>query len=403
MKAVILAAGEGLRCRPLTLTRSKVMLLVANKPILEHIIDALARCGIVDIILVVGYKKERIMDYFRDGINFGVNITYIEQKGQLGTAHALKQAATYIEDEFIVLNGDNIIEAETISDLLENKSGDISILTVTREDIEGYGVVISDNNNNVKQIVEKPKKDVSRMINTGIYIFNPDIFTAIESTMISETGEYSIIDSIQQMIDEGKVVTMVKSQSIWIDAVHSWDLLNVNAYLLERCKQPIINGNVEAGAIIKGNVSIGANTIVRSGSYIIGPVIIGKNCEIGPNVVILPSTTIGNNCTIEPFNQINNSIINHDVRIGAFSYISNTLIGAHNSIGSHFITETGENLVIEMKGILHRAEKLGAVIGDGNEIKHRVLTEPGKMIATGCNIASGCIISKDIPENALLI
>jgi NDP-sugar pyrophosphorylase family protein len=172
---------------------------------------------------------------------------------------------------------------------------------------------------------------------------------------------------------------------------------------LERCKKPIINGDVEAGAIIKGNVSIGANTIVRSGSYIIGPAIIGKNCEIGPNVVILPSTTIGNNCTIGPFNQINNSIVNHDVRIGAFSYISNTLIGAHNSIGSHFITETGENLVIEMKGILHRAEKLGTVIGDGNEIKHRVLTEPGKMIATGCNIASGRIISKDIPEDALLI
>ena len=402
MKAVILAAGEGLRCRPLTLTRSKVMLLVANKPILEHIIDALARCGIVDIIIIIGYRKERIMDYFRDGVDFGVNITYVEQKGQLGTAHALKQASPYINDEFIVLNGDNIIEDETISDILENKSGDISILTVTREDIEGYGVVISDNIN-VKKIVEKPKKDVSRMINTGIYIFNPDIFTAIESTVISETGEYSIIDSIQQMIDEGKVVTMVKSESTWIDAVHSWDLLNVNAYLLERCKQPIINGDVEAGAIIKGNVSIGANTIVRSGSYIIGPAIIGKNCEIGPNVVILPSTTIGNNCTIEPFNQINNSIINHDVRIGAFSYISNTLIGAHNSIGSHFITETGENLVIEMKGILHRAEKLGAVIGDGNEIKHRVLTEPGKMIATGCTIASGHIISKEIPEDAFLV
>lgn len=402
MKAVILAAGEGLRCRPLTLTRSKVMLLVANKPILEHIIDALAQCGIVDIIMVVGYKKERIMDYFQDGINFGVNITYVEQKGQLGTAHALKQVSPYIEEEFIVLNGDNIVETETISDILENKSGDISILTVTREYIEGYGVVISDNNN-VQKIVEKPKEDVSRMINTGIYVFNPDIFAAIESTMISETGEYSIIDSIQQMIDEGKVVTMVKSQSTWIDAIHSWDLLNVNAYLLERCKKPIINGDVEAGAIIKGNVSIGANTIVRSGSYIIGPAIIGKNCEIGPNVVILPSTTIGNNCTIGPFNQINNSIVNHDVRIGAFSYISNTLIGAHNSIGSHFITETGENLVIEMKGILHRAEKLGTVIGDGNEIKHRVLTEPGKMIATGCNIASGRIISKDIPEDALLI
>lgn len=92
MKAVILAAGEGVRCRPLTLARSKVMLPVANKPILEHIIQALAENGIKEIILVVGYKKERIMDYFGDGINFGVSITYVEQSAQLGTAHAIRQA-----------------------------------------------------------------------------------------------------------------------------------------------------------------------------------------------------------------------------------------------------------------------------------------------------------------------
>lgn len=403
MKAVILAAGEGLRCQPLTLTRSKVMLLVANKPILEHIINALAQCGINDIILVVGYKKERIMDYFQDGVNFGVRITYVEQKGQLGTAHAIKQASPYVDEEFIVLNGDNIVESETISDILENKSGDISILTVTRDNVEGYGVIISGNNNKVLKIVEKPKEEVSRMINTGIYIFNPEIFEAIGSTVISETGEYNITDTIQQLIDRGRIVTIVKSHATWIDAVHSWDLLKANAYLLERCEQPVMNGKVENGAIIKGNVSIGADTIVRAGSYIIGPAIIGKNCDIGPNIVILPSTTIGNNCTIETSTQINNSIINHDVKIGAFSYISNSLIGAHNSIGSHFITETGENLVIEMKGILHSAEKLGTVIGDGNEIKHRVLTEPGKMIATGCTVSSGRIIYKDIPEDSLLM
>ncbi|MDO9097339.1 MAG: nucleotidyltransferase family protein, partial [Candidatus Methanoperedens sp.] len=89
MKAIILAAGEGLRCRPLTLTRSKVMLPVANKPLLEHIINAVAGNGIKDIALVVGYKKERIMDYFGDGIDFGVNISYVFQDAQLGTAHAV--------------------------------------------------------------------------------------------------------------------------------------------------------------------------------------------------------------------------------------------------------------------------------------------------------------------------
>ncbi len=399
MKAVILGAGEGLRCRPLTITRSKVMLPVANKPILEHIIDALFKCGIDDIIMVVGYKKERIMDYFRDGVDFGVNITYVEQKGQLGTAHAIKQVSPYVDDEFIVLNGDNIVEAGTISDILAGRSGDATILTVVREHTEGYGVVVPEKHR-VMKIIEKTKEDLSHNVNTGIYIFNPDIFDYIEATSISETGEYAITDTIQQMIDDGKNVSMVNSKSMWLDAVYSWDLVKANAYILDRFEQPVNDGTIEDGAVVRGRVSIGPDTVIHPGSFVLGPVVIGKNCVISPNAVVLPSTTIGNNSTIEPSALIKNSIIMHDVRVGAFSYVSNSILGAHNSIGSHFITETGENLFIEMKGILHKAAKLGTVIGDGNNIKHRVLTEPGNMISTGCSIASGVNVSKDIPRDS---
>ena len=399
MKAVILGAGEGLRCRPLTITRSKVMLPVANKPILEHIIDALFKCGIDDIIMVVGYKKERIMDYFRDGVDFGVNITYVEQKGQLGTAHAIKQVSSFVDDEFIVLNGDNIVEAGTISDILAGRSGDAAILTVVREHTEGYGVVVPEKHR-VMKIIEKTKEDLSHNVNTGIYIFNPDIFDYIEATSISETGEYAITDTIQQMIDDGKNVSMVNSKSMWLDAVYSWDLVKANAYILDRFEQPVNDGTIEDGAVVRGRVSIGPDTVIHPGSFVLGPVVIGKNCVISPNAVVLPSTTIGNNSTIEPSALIKNSIIMHDVRVGAFSYVSNSILGAHNSIGSHFITETGENLFIEMKGILHKAAKLGTVIGDGNNIKHRVLTEPGKMISTGCSIASGVNVSRDIPRDS---
>ena len=399
MKAVILGAGEGLRCRPLTLTRSKVMLPVANKPILEHIIDALFKCGIDDIIMVVGYKKERIMDHFRDGVDFGVNITYVEQKGQIGTAHAIKQVSSYVDDEFIVLNGDNIVEADTISDILAGRSGDATILTVVREHTEGYGVVLSEKHR-VMKIIEKTKEDLSHSVNTGIYIFNPDIFNYIESTSISETGEYAITDTIQHMIDDGKNVNMVHSEAMWLDAVHSWDLLKANAYMLDRFEPTVNDCTVEDGAVVRGRVSIGQDTVIHPGSFVLGPVVIGKNCVISPNAVVLPSTTIGDNSTIEPSALIKNSIIMHDVRVGAFSYISNSILGAHNSIGSHFITETGEDLFIEMKGILHRAAKLGTVIGDGNNIKHKVLTEPGKMISTGCSIASGVNVSRYIPRDS---
>ncbi len=121
MKAIILAAGEGLRCRPLTLTRSKVMLPVANKPLLEHIINAVVENDIEEVILVVGYQKERIMDYFGNGSEFGVKIDYIFQEAQLGTAHAVKLAKRYVDGDFLVLNGDNLVDRNKLQTCLPKK------------------------------------------------------------------------------------------------------------------------------------------------------------------------------------------------------------------------------------------------------------------------------------------
>jgi glucose-1-phosphate thymidylyltransferase len=238
MKAIILAAGEGLRCRPLTLTRSKVMLPIANRPILEHVIDSLEKNGILEIILVVGYEKERIMDYFQDGLNFGVKINYVEQKAQLGTAHAIEQAKKLIDLEdsgFLVLNGDNLVEPKTIADLLNNYKGDASLLTVRMEDTAGYGVVLKEREK-VTKILEKRPGDISRIVNTGIYIFTPQVFETIEKTPISENGEYAITDTIQLMINEGKTVTSVPTESKWLDAIHAWDLLKANAIVLDPAK-----------------------------------------------------------------------------------------------------------------------------------------------------------------------
>src|SRR5659263_333985 len=247
MKAVILAAGEGLRCRPLTLTRSKVMLPVANKPILEYVIRALSKNDIKEIIIVVGYKKERIMDHFGNGNNFGVNISYIDQDAQLGTAHAIKLAEPLVGEKFMVLNGDNLIDEETISELLHGESGDISILSVAREHITGYGVVLLEKGK-VSRIVEKPRDRISHLVNTGIYLFSSSIFGEIEKTPISEIGEYAITDTIQKMIEKGVSVTNITTRSTWIDAVHSWDMLKANTILLGKIEEMKASGSIEKGA-----------------------------------------------------------------------------------------------------------------------------------------------------------
>lgn len=401
MKAVILAAGEGSRCQPLTFTRSKVMIPVANKPLLEHIINAIAENGIKEIILVVGYKKERIMDHFGDGNGFGVKISYVFQDAQLGTAHAVKHVKEHIDDDFLVLNGDNLVDAETISDLLKGKSGEATLLAVQREETSGYGIVIPENRK-VKKILEKPKEAISHLINAGVYVFSPEIFNEIDQTPLSETGEYAITDTIQQIITGGKSVFLVESKSMWLDSIHSWDFLKANAILLERVRQDI-RGTVENGATIKGNVIIGENTVIRSGCYIMGPVIIGKNCDIGPNTVILPSTAIGDNITIHSSVEINNSILMNDVRIGCNSYVSNSIIGANNTIGSHFSTDVERDLLIELKGILHAADILGTIIGDANNIANRVLIKAGKMIANNCRVEAGAIIHRDIHPGSIVI
>ncbi len=402
MKALILAAGEGLRCRPLTLTRSKVMLPVANRPILEYIIRSLEQNDLREIILVVGYKKERIMDYFGNGKDFGINISYIEQEAQLGTAHAIKLAEPMVNEKFLVLNGDNLIDAQTIRDLIKGASGDVTLLTVTREHTTGYGVILLDKGR-VSKIVEKPRDKISRLVNTGIYMFSSSIFDEIDKTPISETGEYAITDTIQRIIDKGANVTNITTKGTWFDAVHSWDLLKANSIMLGKFEGMKTTGSIEKGAVIIGDVDIGDNSVIRSGSYIVGPVIIGKNCNIGPNATILPSTSVGDNCTINSFTEIENSIIMNDVRIGAGSYIQNSIIGSNNIIGPHFISEMGKDLKIEMKGILHTADDLGTVIGDNNIIGPSVLVKAGKMIATGCAVDPGVRVTKDIPPNSTVL
>ncbi|NPE31166.1 glucose-1-phosphate thymidylyltransferase, partial [Methanococcoides sp. SA1] len=374
-------------------------------PIIEHAIDSLAKNGIKDLILVVGYEKERIMDYFEDGIDFGINITYVHQKAQLGTAHAIKQVAEFMgkEDEtFLVLNGDNVIEANTIKDLLDNHNGNATILTARKEHTRGYGVIVCDGKK-VKKIVEKPTVEVSHVINTGIYMFDQDIFERIEQTPISQMGEFAITDTLQQMIDDGLQVNHIITNSLWLDAVFSWDILKDNSIVLDRSKDHEVKGTVEEGAIVRGNVSIGNNTIIRSGCYIVGPAIIGDNCEIAPTVVILPSTTIGDNVTIGSFSHIQNSIIMNNARIGNHSHISNSVIGMNNSIGPYFITEDKENLKIEMEEEIQTAEKLGTITGDDTIIGHRVLVKAGAMISSNCNIDSGKIISRNLPENSIVI
>jgi len=391
MKAVILAAGEGKRLRPFTETMPKVMLPVANKPVLEYVFDAVKKSGIDEIIVVVGYKKEVIMEYFKDYED--VKINYVVQDKQLGTAHALLQAKKHIKDTFIVLSGDNIIDKNSISNLIKDKS-EYSILIKEHPNPSKYGVVFLEKKI-LKKIIEKPREEVGKFISTGIYKLPSTIFNDIKE--LTSQGHYALTSVIQSIIKENKKINTVTAES-WMDIVYPWDLLTINEAMLNNAPASV-SGIIEKGVTMKGAVSIGKNTSIYSGCYIVGPVIIGDNCEIGPNACIFPSTTIGNNSVVNPFSEINNSVIMDDVQIRSNSYISHSIIGKGTIIGNNFSNISGKTTV-EIESEFKKLEKLGAIIGEDCNIASNVVVEPGIIIGKRCEVGSLNRITKHISSNS---
>ena len=395
-KAVILAAGEGSRLRPFTEDTPKVMLPIANKPILEYVIEALAENNIRNIILVVGYKKESIMSYFGDGNKWNVEINYVFQEKQIGTAHALLQAKKYVDDEFLVLPGDNIVGKECIAKLVREKEN--ALIVEESELPSKYGVVkISDGY--ISQFEEKPVVAETNIISTGIYKFKPDIIDLVQQ-FVNE-GKNNLTDVIQHLIESGEKIKGIKGNGKWKDAVYPWDLLKMNADALREIS-PQHAGKLEENVVIKGRVSIGEDTIIHSGCYIMGPVIIGKGCEIGPNACIFPSTSIGNNVTLYPFSEIRGAIIMDDVTMGSSSYVSKSVIGKGTKIESHFSTIAG-NALIEVENEIHRVKGIGAFIGGDCEIGANVAIEAGVIIGKNCEISSHKLINKNLGSGSKVI
>jgi UDP-N-acetylglucosamine diphosphorylase/glucosamine-1-phosphate N-acetyltransferase len=391
-KAVILAAGEGKRLRPFTETMPKVMLPVANKPLLEYVFDAARKSGIDEIVVVVGYKKEVIMEYFKD--YKGIKITYVTQDRQLGTAHALLQAKKHIKDSFIVLAGDNIIDPGSIAKLLKDQS-EYSLLIKEHPHPSKYGVVFIENRN-IRRIVEKPKEDVGKYISTGIYKLPRSVFTDIEQC--TSEGAHALSSVIQSLVDKGKHINTVLAKS-WMDIVYPWDLITVNEVMIQGTAAST-SGIIEKGVTLKGPVLVGKDTKIYSGCYIVGPVIIGDSCEIGPNACIFPSTSIGNNTVVHSFSEIRSSVIMNDVHISSNSHISRSVIGKGCIIGDNFSTITAK-VTIEIDDELKKIDTpIGAMIGEDCIIESHVVVDPGKIIGRKCKISPMKHIIKNIQSES---
>lgn len=409
MKACILAAGEGKRLSPITDNRPKHMIRVAGKPLLEHMIDRLKLNGISDILIVVGFEKEQIMDYFKDGSTLGVKISYIEQKGFNGTADAANYAKDFAgSDPFMLIYGDLLLDSEIFTRAVERfKKGNTDAVITLFEvpDPQKYGIINLDSEGFVKKIVEKPEtNEYGNLANAGVYIFSSKIFEGIKNTPKSKRGEYEITDSMQILVDGGYKIAGVNVTGLkWSDVGHPWQLLDANQYLMGFIKRNISDkAEIEEFVIIKGEVIVEEGAVIKSGSYIEGPAIIGKGCILGPQCYIRPYTSIGPKCHIGNSTEVKASVILEHTNAAHLTYIGDSVIGANVNIGAGTkfanVRLDKKEIPMMVKGqrVNTFRKKLGAVIGDNASIGINVSLMPGVKVGIGKFVMSGSVVLKDI-------
>jgi len=226
MKAVVLAAGKGTRLRPLTDETPKALVDVAGRPLLDHVLEQLVGLGISEFVVIVGYRKQQIIDRYGDEFR-GVPITYAHQREQLGLAHALLQARPYIDDDFALMLGDNVFRANLADVVERQRSGDVDAAFLVEEvpldEAERYGVCETNGHGEIVEVVEKPEDPPSNMVMTGFYTFSPAIFHACQLVQPSDRGEYELPDTIDLLLESGRTIEAIPMDGWRVDVGYPED------------------------------------------------------------------------------------------------------------------------------------------------------------------------------------
>jgi glucose-1-phosphate thymidylyltransferase len=301
MKGLILSGGKGTRLYPLTYTRAKQLIPVANKPILFRVIESIRAGGVTDIGVVIGSTGPEIREAVGDGSRWGVNISYIEQPSPDGLAHAVKISRDFLgDDSFVMFLGDNVIEggiARLIGDF-ESNEWNCQIVLKEVDNPSAFGVARLGADGKIEQLIEKPKDPPSNLALVGIYMFDPNIFQAVEAIQPSARGELEITDAIQWLVANQFRVFPYVHPGWWIDTGKPTDMLEANALVLEELtptispEAAITDSQIDRRVIVERGAEI-VNSVIH------GPTIIGEdtriiNSYVGPYTSIYQGVTVQN-------------------------------------------------------------------------------------------------------------
>ena len=401
MKGYILTAGEGVRMRPLTSNIPKPLLPVAGRPFLEHNIESLKAAGIKDLILLVGWKANRVREHCGDGKDYGVKIEYVEQKERLGTAHAIGMVEGRTDGPFLCLYGDVVLTKKSVNGMLEHykkvKGSVVALASVL--DPKRYGCVEVEDGV-VKSIVEKPESPTSNLVNAGAYVLEPEIFDAIRSTGKSVRGEYEVTDSFRILMDK-KHLFAHKLTGEWIDVARPWDLLEANRILMTDLESEV-EGDVSERAELRGPVQVRKGSAVGPGSVVIGPAIIGEDTEVGPNAYIRPSTYVGDGCKVGNAVEVKNSIVMDGTKIPHLSYVGDSVIGERCNLGAGTkvanlrLDEREVSVIIDGRRTSSGRRKLGVIMGDDVKTGINATIDVGTIIGEETFIGMGAVVNGTI-------
>ncbi len=388
MPVIVLAAGEGVRLRPLTKYRPKPMLPAGTSPILEHVLDGLLESGLTNVHLVVGHRRSRIQSHFGSTYR-GIELTYHTQEKQLGTGHALLAANPPVDRPFMVVYGDQIVDHTLVTDVLrthQDAAGVATLGVLPGKDVAPYGGAIVQDGE-VIDLVDRPEEAGDYVLNAGVYVFEGEVIEAVASTEPRD-GEQSMIDGLTALVNGDETVAAAVSDGFWVDATFPWDLLAITERVLGR----------EDGGRAAERHSVNS---IHESAVIREPVAIAPDCEIGPGAVVGPDTALGENVTIGANAVVSHSLLDSDTRVGPNATLVDVVsgVGAHVGAGSSAPGGPGD---VRVDDRVFENQRLGALLADRVVDRGGVTYLPGTVVGADSDLGTGGIVRGSLPEGTTL-
>ncbi len=405
--AVILAAGRGRRLWPVGEAMPKCMIRVLGKPLLEWVLDAiLPHC--TKAVIVVGYKKEMITDYF-SAKPYASQLEFVEQNEQKGTGHALLQARDHVRGPFLTVNGDSFAEPRLYAEYLHRirqKPSEWFGMAKNVQDARAYGLIHADKQGRILRFEEKPKDAKSGLVALGNYYLPESFFGHLEKVPLSPRGEYEITDALNAFA-ASDTLHVQEFSGFRSEVTYFWDHLDINIHALEEFMTDKREGTIEPGAVVEGKLFLGKGSIVKAGSRIEGPAYIGENCLIGPNAFIRRGSVIENHCHVGTC-EVKNSVVMNGANVPHFSYVGDSVLceDVNLGAGSMIANLRFDNEPIQVKfkdlGTVDSGRrKLGAAIGSGTKIGVNASINCGVLIGHDCKIFPGAKVTHNLDNETV--